>query len=149
MANPLLKQSLRLLQIPTATLDQRIKEELEANPALEESEDQEEVIDVDEQVEDNYGNGEAKDVDAEPEPEAAKEEEFELDDYLTEYIEDDPSSYKLRSDNYNIEEEDKSIPIAVENSFHEYLEMQLGLLELKDEREYTIAGQIISLLLMI
>ena len=160
MANPLLKQSLsqklllklspqqiqlmKLLQIPTATLDQRIKEELEANPALEESEDQEEVIDVDEQVEDNYGSTETKEGEPEPEPEITRDDEFELDDYLTEYIEDDPSSYKLRSDNYNIEEEDKSIPIAVENSFHEYLEMQLGLLELKDEREYTIAGQIIG-----
>ncbi len=160
MANPLLKQSLsqkllqklspqqiqlmKLLQIPTATLDQRIKEELEANPALEESEDQEEVIDVGEQVEDNYGSTETKEGEPEPEPEITRDEEFELDDYLTEYIEDDPSSYKLRSDNYNIEEEDKSIPIAVENSFHEYLEMQLGLLELKDEREYTIAGQIIG-----
>ena len=79
MANPLLKQSLshkllqklspqqiqlmKLLQIPTATLDQRIKEELEANPALEESEDQEEVIDVAEQVEDNYGSTDEKDAD--------------------------------------------------------------------------------------
>ncbi len=160
MANPLLKQSLshkllqklspqqiqlmKLLQIPTATLDQRIKEELEANPALEESEDQEEVIDVAEQVEDNYGSTDAKDADAEPEPEITRDEEFELDDYLTEYIEDDPSSYKLRSDNYNLEEEDRSIPIAVESSFHEYLEMQLGLLELKDEREYKISEQIIG-----
>ena len=159
MANPLLKQSLshkllqklspqqiqlmKLLQIPTATLDQRIKEELEANPALEESEDQEEVIDVGEKVEDNYGS-EVKDGDTEPEPEIVKDEEFELDDYLTEYIEDDPSSYKLRSDNYNIEEEDKSIPIAVESSYHEYLERQLGLLELADEREYKIAEQIIG-----
>ena len=160
MANPLLKQSLsqkllqklspqqiqlmKLLQIPTATLDQRIKEELEANPALEESEDQEEVIDVDEKVEDNYGSGEAKDADTEPEPEPAKEEEFELDDYLTEYIEDDPSSYKLRTDNYNLEDEDKSIPIAVENSFHESLERQLGLLNLEDERAYNVAEQIIG-----
>ena len=160
MANPLLKQSLsqkllqklspqqiqlmKLLQIPTATLDQRIKEELEANPALEESEDQEEVIDVGEKVEDNYGGGEAKDTDAEPEPEITKDDEFELDDYLAEYIEDDPSSYKLRSDNYNIEEEDKSIPIAVESSFHESLERQLGLLHLESERAYKVAEQIIG-----
>ncbi|RMF28448.1 MAG: RNA polymerase sigma-54 factor, partial [Bacteroidetes bacterium] len=32
-------QLMKLLQIPTATLEQRIKEELEANPALEEGED--------------------------------------------------------------------------------------------------------------
>lgn len=159
MANPLIKQSLsqkllqklspqqiqlmKLLQIPTATLEQRIKEELEANPALEESEDSEEIVDVGEKVDDNYG-GEAGEAESEEAEEFYKEEEFELDDYLTEYIEDDPSSYKLRVDNFTTEEEDKSIPIAVESSFHEYLEHQLGLLNLKDKRAFTIASQIIG-----
>ena len=32
-------QLMKLLQIPTATLEQRIQEELEANPALEEGDD--------------------------------------------------------------------------------------------------------------
>ena len=160
MANPLLKQSLshkllqklspqqiqlmKLLQIPTATLDQRIQEELEANPALEESEDQEEAIDVEEKVEDNYGSETTKESEETEPEEISKTEEFELDDYLTEYIEDDPSSYKLRTENYNLDEEDKSIPIAVESSFHEYLEHQLGLLVLKDEKELLIADQIIG-----
>ena len=35
-------QLMKLLQIPTATLEQRVKEELEANPALEEGEENEE-----------------------------------------------------------------------------------------------------------
>ena len=36
-------QLMKLLQIPTATLEQRIKEELEANPALEEGDEYEEI----------------------------------------------------------------------------------------------------------
>ena len=72
-------QLMKLLQIPTATLDQRISEELEANPALDEGDDYGEVFDVES-----------------PKEEDGKEEEFELDDYLKEYIEDDPISYKLK-----------------------------------------------------
>jgi len=57
-------QLMKLLQIPTATLDQRISEELEANPALDEgdeeqaeTEDQESYATQDSDTE----NGEEKD----------------------------------------------------------------------------------------
>ena len=135
-------QLMKLLQIPTATLEQRVKEELEANPALEEGEENEdhEII---------AGGDDSTDYEeeykaAETDPDPVREEEFELDDYLTEYIEDDPSSYKLKANNYSADEEDKSIPIAVEDTFHEYLETQLGMLELEDERVLAIAKQIIG-----
>ena len=135
-------QLMKLLQIPTATLEQRIKEELEANPALEEGEDRDddqlEVIKKTEKEDDST----TKD-DPDPE-EILRDEEFELDDYLTEYIEDDPSSYKLKANNYSADEEDKTIPIAVEDTFHEYLEQQLGMMNLSDEREVLIAQQIIG-----
>ncbi len=133
-------QLMKLLQIPTATLEQRIKEELEANPVLEEGEDRDEQLEMAKKNDDDTSEeGEDKE-----DEEILREEEFELDDYLTEYIEDDPSSYKLKANNYSAEEEEKTIPIAVENTFHEYLEEQLGMLELKDERELTIAKQIIG-----
>ena len=134
-------QLMKLLQIPTATLEQRIKEELEANPVLEEGEDRDEQLEVAKKNDDDETEGKEE---KEGDEEIVREEEFELDDYLTEYIEDDPSSYKLKANNFSAEEEDKSIPIAVENTFHEYLEQQLGMLELKDERELTIAKQIIG-----
>ncbi|NBC07899.1 MAG: RNA polymerase factor sigma-54 [Bacteroidetes bacterium] len=121
-------QLMKLLQIPTATLDQRIEEELEANPALAEGEARDELAEI--------SSGE--------EESAATDEQYELDDYLNEYIEDDPASYKLRANNYSAEEEEKTVPVAVENSFHEHLEQQLGLLELEDERKEAIAHQIIG-----
>ncbi len=133
-------QLMKLLQIPTATLEQRIKEELEANPALEEGMHDEEDI---------FGDNGSENIADDPFDERAaeadyQEESFELDDYINQYIEDDPASYKLRGDHYNAEEEDKHIPIAIENTFHDYLEQQLGMLDLGDEREVAIAEQIIG-----
>lgn len=119
-------QLMKLLQIPTATLDQRIKEELEANPALEESDDYGEVFDVDE---DGFGEDSGDD--------------FELDDYLNEYIEDDPTLYKLKGD-YNVDTEDKAVPIAVAASFHEHLGRQLGMMDFETESDEVIAQQIIG-----
>ncbi|MEL7428116.1 MAG: RNA polymerase sigma-54 factor, partial [Bacteroidota bacterium] len=120
-------QLMKLLQVPTVSLEQRIKEELEANPALEEGVDQEDNLVESGEQSDNEG-----------------EEAFELDEYLQDYIDDDPSSYKLRADNYGPDEEDKQVPLAVQESFHEYLEQQLGLLRLDSEEEHTIALQIIG-----
>ena len=134
-------QLMKLLQVPTANLEQRIKEELEENPALEEGEERDVIEEIakgseEEFGEDNYLDGEASDE--------FREETFELDDYINDYIEDDPSSYKLKSNNYSADEEEKAVPIAVQNTFHEYLEQQLGLLEFEDEREAAIAIQIVG-----
>jgi RNA polymerase sigma-54 factor len=141
-------QLMKLLQIPTAILDQRIKEELEANPALDEG-------DV---VEDEFGeiartSDEAKSEDDQQESEiddltrdeTPPDEEIPLDDYLSDYIEDDEASYKYQGEQYGAQdEENRTLPIPVENTFHEYLEQQLGMLTFKEEREEIIARQIIG-----
>ena len=123
-------QLMKLLQIPTATLEQRIKEELESNPALDEGEEfEEEVFDIEE------GFGDEK--------QEQEDEPVELDDYLQEYIDEDPISYKLKADIYTAEE-DKSIPVTVEHSFHDHLNNQIGMLEFGNETDETIAYQIIG-----
>lgn len=128
-------QLMKLLQIPTATLDQRIQEELESNPALDENDnDTAEVYDI-ERSDDKEGEGE--------EFEEPKAEDFELDDYLTEYIEDDPISYKVKSESI-MDVEEKTMPIAVQNSFHDHLERQIGMLDLQSEKDRIIAEQIIG-----
>ena len=64
-------QLMKLLQIPTAVLDQRIQEELESNPALEEGPDGDEIP-QDTGEDDDY-EGDEKDQD---------NDEFTLDDYI-------------------------------------------------------------------
>ncbi len=132
-------QLMKLLQVPTASLEQRIKEELEVNPALEET-DYEEEDELDKLV-----KGEAA-----TEKEEKKEEEEEYDPLegmdMSDYLTDDGiASYKLRDDNYGGDSEDdnKTIPYAVVGTFHEHLMKQLGMVKL-EEREYLIANQIIG-----
>ncbi len=122
-------QLMKLLQIPTVSLEQRIKEELEANPALEEP--------------DSYSeSSESNSEDKQEEPEKEKDEDFELDDYLTDYIEDDPVSYHSTEPQH--EQRDKSLPAVVASTFHDYLDQQLGLLNLDSEVHRIIANQIIG-----
>lgn len=123
-------QFMKLVQIPTANLEQRIKEELEANPALEEGDRDEYSADTASEQED-FGS------------EEATKDAFEMEEYWDSYIEDDPSSYKTQGDSYAADE-DKSMPVAVESSFHDYLEEQLSLADLQDDRERAIALQIIG-----
>ena len=133
-------QLMKLLQVPTAMLEQRIKEELEANPALEEGSEQDDLADVGNDSDEGLADDNFSDSDGDD----AREDQYELDDYLNDYIEDDPASYKLRANNYSTEEEDKSIPIPVERTFHDHLERQLGLVQFKDDRLEAIAHQIIG-----
>lgn len=121
-------QLMKLLQIPTATLEERIKEELESNPALEEGDEYQDVFDLDEGQESTDGND---------------DKEYELDDYLTQYLEDETASYKMKDENYG-EEQDKTIPVAVENTFHEVLSRQLGMMDFANETEHIIAKQIVG-----
>ncbi|MGL1885295.1 MAG: RNA polymerase factor sigma-54 [Reichenbachiella sp.] len=117
-------QFIKLLQVPTAELEARIKEEMEVNPALEEGKD-EAPADVentpDETEEDN------------------SKEELNVDDYLNE---DDYAGYKMQGDGNNNEEE-RDMPISSGTTLHEQLIDQLGFLKL-DEHQEAIGRQLIG-----
>jgi RNA polymerase sigma-54 factor len=139
-------QLMKLLQIPTATLEERIKEELEANPALEEGDDDyNDVFDLDKQEYEN-ATDESSDVEIgenDSENEIEDVYEYELDDYLNQYLEDETDGYKTRTDEYG-EENDKTIPVAVESTFHDLLLRQVGLMGFLSDHEEMIAKQIIG-----
>ncbi|MDX2133272.1 MAG: RNA polymerase factor sigma-54 [Saprospiraceae bacterium] len=161
-------QLMKLLQIPTAMLEQRIQEELEINPALEEGDEAGDSLEatdnLDSFMSDDMRTGEDSDdgaadngeaggddtgtgddyMDIDDDPVSVREDDVELDDYLIDFIEEDPSTYKTRGDEYGDDDEQKTVPMAFESSFHEYLEQQLGMLNLPDEREQAVALQIIG-----
>lgn len=129
---------MKLLQIPTVGLEQRIKQEIEDNPALEvdsnEISDQDEFEEKDnEDTPDDYNDTELDDF-------RAKEDEFDLNDYVNE---DDVPSYKLKTNNYSSDDDHKEIPYASGTSFHENLSRQLNLRNL-NEAEFGIGQYIIG-----
>lgn len=113
-------QLMKLLQVPTAELEQRIKEELEINPALEEGQYDD---DNQNQDDDNFSN--------EEEGNEENERDYDLDDYL----EDDTPDYKLKSNNSSSDDEDKVIPISQGSSFQDLLIEQLNLRNLAEKHK--------------
>lgn len=123
-------QFIKLLQVPTAELENRIEEELEINPALEEGSDDE----VPEAQSD-----EPTEEEAAGEESPAQEQEVDLKDYLGD---DDHSGYKTQADSGD-EDEDREMPIPMGTSLHETLMTQLGFLGL-NEHQLSVGKQLIG-----
>ncbi len=137
-------QLMKLLQVPTAQLEQRIKEELEANPALEESEDTEDEIP---QITEETPEAETSETESEID---AADEEVKVDDDvdMSEYYDEDDdgvADYKTKdpSEFADPDDEKKTVPVTVASTFHEYLESQVGMMNL-DERQQQIAMHLIG-----
>src|SRR5512133_405377 len=119
-------QMIKLLEVPTLQIEERIKKELEENPALEEGAEDDEMAAGTEE-EDQF-EGEDKD-----------QEEFTIDDYIEE---DDIPDYRLQTKNTSKDDERRNeIPFSVGFSFHEHLESQLGLRDLTEKQK--VLGQYI------
>ena len=113
-------QMIKLLEVPTLQIEQRIKKELEDNPALEEGPEEDDL------PEDN-NDDELFDNDD------ADQDEFTLDDYIED---DDIPDYRLQTSNYSKDDEKRAeIPFSTGSSFHEHLEAQLGLRDLTDTQK--------------
>lgn len=128
-------QLMKLLQVPTAHLEERVKEELEENPALETAEDN-----FEEKAADSLDEYEEKD---DYESDGSEEDYDNID--ITEYVsdgDDDVGDYKYRDSNTG-SNESKVIPHRVETTFFDTLKTQLLMLDL-DEREQKVAEQIVG-----
>lgn len=118
-------QLMKLLQVPTVELEMRIKEELEANPALDEGREEEER-----EYEDEY----------EKEEREEKDDEFDISDYLSD---DETPDYKTSVSNKSADDDDKHIPIGSGTTFQEVLSSQLSM-RLLDDTQQVIAENIIG-----
>ncbi len=120
-------QMIKLLEVPAMQIEQRIKKELEENPALEEGEEEDEVRTDEEENE--------------PEETDAQKDEFSLDDYLND---EDIPDYRLQVNNTSKDEERKEdIPFSAGTSFHDTLISQFNL-RVSTEREQTLGEYIIG-----
>ncbi len=121
-------QLMKLLQVPTMELDQRIKQELEENPALEEGEDFEEKEDF----EDDYND-----------EDDFNENENDLDINLEDYFDEDSPDYKTQVNNHSRDDEERVIPLSGEQTFQERLMEQIHLLFLS-EKQFIIADTLVG-----
>jgi RNA polymerase sigma-54 factor len=120
-------QLMQLMQLPVMELEQRIKEELESNPTLEEARPDESSVDQ-------------REVDAD----GASEDKFDMEeDYFRQYLEDDPGSYQ-NAGGGDDEYEAPGSYTADESTFFEHLEAQLANLEFSTPLDRLIARQIIG-----
>ncbi len=116
-------QLMKMLQLPTLELEQRIKEEMEENPALDEGEEIEEE----------------KIISQEDHISHEQREDFNFQDYVN----DETPYYKTQANNFSKDQEEKQTPLALGDSFRERLLTQLGL-KIKNERQKTIAEQLVG-----
>jgi RNA polymerase sigma-54 factor len=115
-------QLMKLIQLPTQAFEQRLKEEMNENPALEGG-NEDENFDKDEFDKDDYDDFDDFDnehIDA---------EDINIDEYLSN---DETPDYKLQSNNYS-DEEDRDLPYAAAVTFHQDLINQLNTFILSDE----------------
>lgn len=117
---------MKLIQLPTIELEQKVKEELEANPAIEEGVDEVEAPDFEDHDERDEQRIEA--------------DEINVDEYLSD---DEIPRYRLVANNTSPDQEDKSIPVAMGVSSTELLEKQLALRNLNDHH-YQIGVYLIG-----
>ena len=131
-------QLMKLLQVPTANLEERIKEEMEENPALEQTEEDHDDQ-FDKELKEEFETDETDgDLDG-------SEDQYENID-ISEYVGDEDgeiAEYKMKDDNYPEIDDNKVVPYKLETSFHEHLQEQLGMLKL-DDKQKRISVQIIG-----
>ena len=131
-------QFIKLLQVPTAELENRIEEELELNPVLEEGEDEEQEENSPEEAPEQAVVDSDSPADEQAPEETNANDEIDINDYLRD---DDYTSYKTYNDDGD--EEEREMPMPTSTSLHETLSTQLGFLGL-NEKQNTIGKQLIG-----
>ena len=122
-------QLMKLIQLPTQAFEQRLKQELEENPALERGKEN-----ATEDFDDTYSDQDFGDN------EQIKADDINVDDYLSD---DEIPSYRLHANNYSADDESKTIPYAAGTSFTQQLTDQLNTFRLNDN-DYQIAKFLIG-----
>ena len=113
---------MKLIQLPTQAFEEKIAQEIEENPALESGKENDDDFESDNQ--EDYDDSGTETI----------ETDINIDDYLSD---DEMPSYKLQSNNYSSDDDEKNIPFASGTSFNQFLISQLNTLPL-NEKEHQI-----------
>ncbi|RKE99042.1 RNA polymerase factor sigma-54 [Ichthyenterobacterium magnum] len=116
-------QLMKLIQLPTQAFEQRIKQEMEENPALETGKESTEEFD------DNFEEFDNS-TDEHNDNETIDAEDINIDEYLSD---DDVPDYRTQANNYSSDDEEKVMPYAAGTSFTQHLTNQLNTFRLNDE----------------
>ncbi|MGM5629530.1 RNA polymerase factor sigma-54 [Apibacter raozihei] len=126
-------QLMKLVQLPTLAFEEAVKQEIEENPALE-----------DNSHEDYYDSADpyetSSDYDDSNDNEIIDASDINIDEYLSD---DEIPNYRTQSNNYSDDDEERELPFAQYESFHEHLSNQLHTFRLNEE-ESEIADFIIG-----
>lgn len=114
-------QLMKLIQLPTQAFEQRLKQEIEENPALEKGKEDDDAYD-------DINQDDFDDSDSE----IIKTEDINIDEYLSD---DEIPSYKTQSNNYSADDDNKSIPYASGTTFNQYLLDQLHSYRFSENEE--------------
>ena len=114
-------QLMKMIQLPTQAFEERLKQEIEENPALETG--KEEV--------DNYEDNLANEFD-EDGTENINTDDINIDDYLSD---DEIPNYKTQSNNFSSDDDETYIPYAAGTTFHQSLQNQLNTFSLDDDEK--------------
>lgn len=119
-------QLMKLIQLPTQAFEQRLKQELEENPALEGGKEESDTLDNEYDDVFDEGEGDTEDINT---------EDINIDDYLSD---DEIPEYRTKANNHSADDDEKNVPYAAGISFNQYLISQLNTSYLSDE-EWSIA----------
>ena len=112
-------QLMKLIQLPTQAFEERLKQEIEENPALETGKEDSESIDDD--LSNEFDDAGTEKIEA---------EDINIDEYLSD---DEIPNYKTQANNYSADDEEKNVPYAAGTSFHQSLKNQLSTYSFDDE----------------
>jgi RNA polymerase sigma-54 factor len=109
-------QLMKLIELPLQELEERLSREIEENPALESGKENEDDF---YENESDYGDDSNSD-----------ENDINVEDYLSD---DDIPDYRLKTNNYSEDDEEKSMPFISGLSFNQFLKNQLSTFSLSEE----------------
>lgn len=112
-------QLMKLIQLPTQAFEERLKQEIEENPALDTG--KEEPDNFDDALSNEYDDEGTEKIDA---------EDINIDEYLSD---DEIPNYKTQTNNYSSDDDEKHIPYAAGTTFHQSLKNQLNTFRINEE----------------